>query len=334
MLSKNIYILFPPGYSGTYVSWLLSKSERDSADTTVDDPINPTNDKNLGGAGTSHRHVRIPTHHGLGTHLSWVLYNLPTDFKIYLINSRVTHQDRRMASEEAIFSIMNYDPDPIFVHIHDNNDQDWRAVANINCITKWPVYFRSEQNLEKKFGFDCFDIDNRRTRNLFAQFRKLFFPYNDPIRHQFIVEKLKWMINWYQIRHEYNPHEVNEETYLSLPDRPHNLHEIHLRDIFNNNIFDLLENIIRQGDCGEYDFSYVRNFHHNYVEKQTSLNWIKDIDRFRKTGTLSEYLRTGPMSQALVVEEMLPVLINSKVDWKNLSTEECADAYRHLKGLS
>jgi len=50
-MKKNIYLIYPPGYSGSYVSWCLSKSEAGSKDTTVDDPINPTNNTKYGGAG-------------------------------------------------------------------------------------------------------------------------------------------------------------------------------------------------------------------------------------------------------------------------------------------
>jgi hypothetical protein len=236
-----------------------------------------------------------------------------------------------MGSEEAIYQISNYDPDPVFIHIHDNNDTDWRALANINCIMKWPVYFRSEQTIEQRFGFDCFNIDNLKTRNLFAKFRKLFFPYNPPVRYDFLTKKIQWKRTWFEIRNRYNAHEVNDETYCVPADVPKYVYEITLQDILSSSIFDQLETIVSQSQCGDYNFSYVRDFHQHYINAQSSLAWLDGIQQLRQTGKLTEYLKTNPMAQALTIEEILPVLSLSDTVWQHLSTEACVDLYNSTK---
>jgi hypothetical protein len=45
MLHKNVYLIYPPGYSGSYLSWCLSKSEKDLSTITVDDPLNISDNK-------------------------------------------------------------------------------------------------------------------------------------------------------------------------------------------------------------------------------------------------------------------------------------------------
>lgn len=327
MLNKNIYLLFPPGYSGTYVSWILSKSERHSRDSTVDDPVNKTDNKKYGGSGTSHLHVRVPTHHGLNTHYNWVAYNRPTEPMIYLINARDLGTDRLASSEEAVMRIRNYDPDAVFIHIHDGNDLEWRRITNINCITKWPVFFRSEQMLEKIFGFDCFDIDSQRTRNIFAQHREKIFPFNSPIDQPFLRSRLDWYRRWYEVRNEYNPHEVNETTYVVPTAESPPVFELHFKSIMNHDIFDFLENVVAQTQCGEYDFSHARSLHQQYINAQQSLQWLQSIKLFRDTGEIDEYVKSSSMAKILILEEMLPVLNANNVNWRDMTLEQCISDY-------
>ena len=86
MLDKNIYLIYPPGYSGSYLSWCFSKSEIDLAESTVDDPLNIYNNKKYGGTGTSHLHYRIPTHSTIKEVMYWLILNQPKEKKIFLIN--------------------------------------------------------------------------------------------------------------------------------------------------------------------------------------------------------------------------------------------------------
>ena len=86
MLQKNVYVVYPAGYHGSYVKWAIEVSDLDRRAVTVLDPLNRTSSVSHGGPGTSHGHVRIPTHQGFDAHTSWVIRNRPTDPTVYIIN--------------------------------------------------------------------------------------------------------------------------------------------------------------------------------------------------------------------------------------------------------
>jgi hypothetical protein len=263
------------------------------------------------------------------THLSWVLYNRPEHPLIYLINARDLSGavgNRQGSSEEVIMQVLNYDPDPVFIHIHDGNDIEWRRVANINCIKKWPVFFRSDQKIEKIFKFDCFDIENTHTRNIFAMYRQKIFPYHGFIEKNFLSERLEWYRQWYEIRHAHSPHEVNGSTYIVPGQKKINLYQLHLKDIMGQGLFDVLEQAVTDSECGDFDFQYARGFHDNYVKSQTNLEWFDIIKEFKKQ-SIHEKIFSSTMYQSLLLEEMIPQLEQSKIDWKNLSTQQCVELY-------
>ena len=133
MLNKNIYLIYPPGYSGSYISWCLSKSESTLAADTIDDPINTSTSALYGGSGTSHLHHRIPTHQGIEDHMTWMVLNRPVDKKIFVINTDNNDIDRTLSH------IVYSDRDPVIILIHDGGDWDTRAYGSINGLTKWPI---------------------------------------------------------------------------------------------------------------------------------------------------------------------------------------------------
>ena len=92
MQTKNVYILFPAGYSGTYLSWCLDKSELSSKDIIIDDPINKIKSDKYGGSGTCHQYHRYPTHGSIDHVMSWLILNQPKDKRYYLYSRRAFFQ--------------------------------------------------------------------------------------------------------------------------------------------------------------------------------------------------------------------------------------------------
>ena len=49
MLQKNVYILYPPGYCGSYINWAIHASDKELQKITVKDPLNNKNSAKYGG---------------------------------------------------------------------------------------------------------------------------------------------------------------------------------------------------------------------------------------------------------------------------------------------
>ncbi len=319
MLTKNIYILYPPGYSGSYINWAISKSDVDLATSTVDDPVNLNESIERGGVGTSHLHSRIPTHQNLQHHLIWVLYNKPVDKKIYIINSARQYNDLKR-SEHIITMISKYDPTGVFIHIHDDDNLDNRKYGALNTIIKWPIYFKANQVLERKFKFDSFNCkDSLSARDTFYKNFKEIFPYSSPLDYKLLREKIKWFDDWYHIRNEFNPHEVNNQTYLEPSNQLPLIYQIGLTDIVSNNFTSWLDNFLSTSACCDYNTEYVKQYHTNYINAQPNLKWFDEINEFRKTRIITDYLKSHSLLQAFTLMEMLGQ--DSQLDYQNKPLE-------------
>ena len=306
MLLKNIYLLYPPGSSGTYIHWCIHKSNVDLADSTVDDPVNTHENKTFGGVGTAHLHTRVPTHQSIHQHLCWMTYNQPTEKKVFLINCHYVPNSHSVSRPEyAINSILCSDPDPVIIVISDNHDLDAKKYGALNTITKWPVFFKANQNIEKKFNFDSFNCkDSIEARNTFVNNFYEIFPSLSGLDYNNIGENLVWYKNWYEVRNEYNGHEVNEETYvlpkLSIP----NLYHISLTDIVGDQFLVWFKNFVTSINAGNFDTAYVEDYHSTYVNAQQNLQWFNEIKQFRKTLVLTDYLTSHSLLQAFVIMEI------------------------------
>jgi len=212
MLTKNIYILYPAGYSGSYLNWAIHISDNDLYNTTVKSPINTSTSAQFGGAGTSHKHVRVPTHQGILWHLSWVIYNRPTDKKIYIINEGTP------TVYQSVRIIMQSDPTGVFVIVHNNSDVDVDAYGTINCVTKWPSYGDAKLQLlptdprEEDFSFH---ESSKAYRNFIVKHHSAFFEHMEKPDYNELKNEIQRGVNWYQTRNRLQPHEVNESTYVT-----------------------------------------------------------------------------------------------------------------------
>lgn len=321
MLSKNIYLLYPPGYSGSYISWCLSKSESNLSITTVDSPLNISDSKQYGGSGTAHLHHRIPTHSTIKEIMYWLILNRPTEKKIFLVNGW-----DNVSIINAIHSIMNFDRDPVIIHI-TADDHYTRYIGGLNAITKWPLYFHARE-FNKKYNIDFFNLNNDiETRNKFVEHYEDIFPHSmstslpRPPDDPFNLSVLRDIYsNWFTLRNEYNPHEVNSNNYIPPYEKPKHFYSIDLMNIFDNGIFDILESITTESDFGDFDFNFVKNYHSTYVNAQTNLKFKDEIFKLRTTKILNEYLCSHPVLQALTLKEMIAEV--PYIEWKNKTLQE------------
>lgn len=321
MLSKNIYLLYPPGYSGSYISWCISKSEESLASVTVDNPVNTSSTDKYGGYGTSHLHHRIPTHSNIHQIVAWIILNKPTDKKIYLVNF---HNEGFLGY--TINHIMSFDRDPVFIHISANNE-DTLALANLNAITKWPLYFQVAE-LDTRFDINLYSPDKRELRNKFVKNYDTFFPSSRPFNFDTefdyidnVVEFRRHYQLWFNLRNSNNPHEVNDSFYVKPKDVPDHFYSIDLMEIFKDTFSDRLADIMKSSQSGNFDFSYVKNFHQTYIDTQINLQLLKELKDFRITKEVTSYLTSHPLIEALVIREVLNHLPKD-YNWEQQTLQE------------
>lgn len=342
MLQNNIYIVYPAGYGGSFIRWCLRKSEKDTANLTLDNPINTSPSDTFGGAGTTHLELRKPTHCGIEHIMYWMILNQPKEKLIYLVNAW-----NNMWRSRTFVHLLNMDRDPVIIHITDSN-KDSRELANLNAITKWPLIFELQFH-DKRFGIDFYNLeDTLSVRNILVKYYDTIFSSSTPMtftNHNYSViegEKNPRLFatpefydhlyechnQWYTVRNNKTPHEVNGEEFVTPYKVPKNYYSIDIQDIYNNNFVDKLESITRLSNVGEYNFDYARKFHSSYVEHQSNLQYVAEMQQFRKTKALTPYLTSHPYIKAMVVREMIPSLTN--YDWENKTLEEIVLYYRTL----
>jgi len=301
MLTKNIYILYPAGYSGSYLNWAITVSDKDLEPNTVTNPVNESTSVQFGGQGTSHNHVRIPTHQGLQQHLAWVVYNQPTDKKIYVINDYT--RDRHVYN--SIACIMQSDPTGVFVVIHNNSDVDVDAYGTINCITKWPTFCEAwplalgYDPREKMFSWVESSNDYR---NFIVNNYSSFFLHMEKPDYNILTEEVNKAANWYQTRNKFQPHEVNQSTYVSDFSLGNRIFDISCHDIASDYFPQWLENFMNLSNVSNaYDCKYVTNYHDNYINAQPNLKWFDSIKEWEDTGKLNSYLTSHCGIEAHVI---------------------------------
>lgn len=304
MLTKNIYLLYPAGYSGNYVNWAISVSDLGLRHTTVKNPINDVDQTKYGGSGTSHLHHRIPTHQPIRQHLPWMVYNRPDNKGIYIVNTATYNM------ADTISQILDSDTDPVFIVIHDKNDLDIRAYGQINCITKWPVFLSAQYAAAgHELPCDPFNCDDQEFRNLVAQ-NLVSIDSNIPVDGQQldnVIVNYKKYQNWYQARHSVNPHEVNEKYYIVRENFPlDSLFQFSCQDVVSDKFPETLRQIFVKSQCStDYNIDYFKQFHPNYIAAQKNLQWFESIKNWRNTGALDDFLKGHSVIQGLVIREIL-----------------------------
>ena len=329
MLRKNVYILYPAGYYGTYINWAINISDGDLKNTTVTDPINRENSDQRGGPGTSHLHSKVPTHQGFVKHVAWVMYNRPTECKIYNINQGT---DTPTPVEKFMAVILNADPDSVFINIHNDLDRDITNFGNINGMIKWPTQMairatEGQVSLGQIDPFDC--VNDINFRNLVAVDKKLF-RHQVPVNHTKLRHLLHQDQQWYDLRHRLQPHEINEETYINPATYiDHDAYqsrvfELSCRDVVSASFPAFLSDFLNKSQaCTEFDTTHVAEFHSQFIAAQGNLQWFESIKHWRQTGQVDSFLKSHMGIQGMVIAEMFELCPGMKrMDWHNKNIEE------------
>jgi len=342
MLKRNVYLLYPAGFSGSYVNWAISASDIDQSRITTLNPLNNIDSRQFGGIGTSHGHVRIPTHQTIFQHLTWVLANRPTDYRIYIINVAGDVSNREKGDTEfAASMILRYDPDGVIINIHDNNDSIIKAYGEINCTTKWPTYLSIRFKNSGITGHDPFNCNTLGFRN-FAVKTPTLFHRGHPMDFSVLEALIDKEVSWYKERGRLQPHEVNSITYphlekLATLDVRSKVFELSCYDVVTDYFIDILNHILYNSDISDnYDTSYVKNYHPNYVQAQQNLQWFESFRNWKDTGSIDDYLCSHSIIQAQILKEMFShiddrTLVRELVGWEDKSLDEINNIFQQFK---
>jgi hypothetical protein len=313
-MKKNIYIIYPAGYAGSYIHWMFTKSDPVLGQTTVSNPINVAGSPKFGGPGTSHLHYKIPTHIGIRYLMHWMITHRPTEKQCYSLNASTSNDVNMMVD-----NILCFDPDPVIIHIISSTP-DTRAFGGLLGLTKWPLYW--EFVFPESDGIDVFKIkDNLNLRNKIIANYDAVIPWSNPL--SYIENKIPWTINsnrhtfddyrkfykhWFETRNKANPHEVNADQFLPPVMRPSHYYTIELTDIFKPEFPSQLATINEQ--CGAIPSGIVQmnDIHDEYIRIQPYKNWFTSIEQFRKDWILTEDLLENSVTEALAIREVMHVI--------------------------
>lgn len=303
MLNRNVYILYPAGYHGSYLKWALEVSDPQNLNI-VKDPINIESGDKFGGPGTAHLHTRVPSHHNLEILLYWILRNRPQDNRIYLIN---TMCGRANACYSAA-NLLTWDANGIVIVLHDDDDPDLISYGHINCVIKWPTFLLTfKDRFSWHEGFDAFACaDDRQFRNWIVKNDWFLGSCARPDPEKVQQTADTFIDKWYKVRNQYQPHEVNNQTYPDHLDMTDRFFALPISHILKSTFISDLETIITDGALLDHkDTGPVQEIHDTYVRSQPNLAWFESIKNWRETGRLDPYLCSHSIIQAQIISQIL-----------------------------
>lgn len=331
MLKKNVYLVYPAGFHGSYLKWAIEASDTDLQKTIVPNPVNLSNSKKLGGIGTAHLHFRIPTHQRFRDHQRWMIYNRPADKRVYVINDSTARQ----TFYEDITDLLFEDPDGIVILINDNNDHTIAAYGKINCVTKWPTmldaHLALNKNIKMHSNFDSMNCkDDVDFRNFIVKHPKILMN-SAPADVDRLKHTVKDLSDWYRVRHTSQPHEVNSDYYIETVDVDSRFLQISCQDIVSMEFLSFLNNLLSNYNiCDSFDTHLVEAAHPSFIAAQPNLQWFESYKDWKNSGCLDNFLKSHSVIHALLIREMLD---QSKVAvFTDYDNETWVKFYQHCQG--
>ena len=317
MLQKNVYIIYPAGYHGSYVKWAIEVSDLDRRGSTVLDPLNRSTSSQFGGAGTSHGHVRIPTHQGFNHHCAWVILNRPTTPMVYIINSG-GESDQQLC--DNMVQLLMQDPTGIIITINDGNDSVTQSYGRINCVIKWPTFMPATdactdiKNFMVHENFDPFDCANDRLfRNHMVTDNNALTNNNHnnrmasgPLDFALLDSSVAKYNDWYTVRNRFQPHEVNEKNYVTKIDYQNRIYEFDIKDIPSDKFLSKFQDLLNTSNISDnVNLDVLKQYHSEYISAQSNLQWFESFDHWSQTGNLDTYLLSHSIIQAELLREIM-----------------------------
>lgn len=319
-MQQNIFFLFPPGYSGNYLQWIINASDTTTATDTIKDPLLSD--------GTSHGFIRRPTHSGVFNILNWLVKNKIEKcqtFVIYAYNNTDAWYDH---PAYAAYCFLKSFPDALMVNIYAETD-DYTKIAALNSYTKWITWIYDTAALEPNriLDFDWEGGKNDRVslkdRNWFLDnWRSTFFINDRPFNWEEFNYNVDCFQKWLQVRQDLEHQEMDQQQWNWFDPVPrNNIFDLKLEDIYREDFVDSHDFFawIKSMDGGEFDWNYAKDYHKKYLEAQDNLRFNSEIRNLRANKIISPWLLKNSLSQAFVLEE-IKTHLDHVPDWPHRST--------------
>lgn len=315
--------MYPPGYSGNYLQWIINVSEKDSANRTVQDPLLPD--------GTTHGFVRRPTHLGLMRLLQWMLKNNQSTPQTYIVNAFQHPTSWHMHAAYSAFFMLHAKPNCAVVNIYADTDDEIKYGA-LNAYTKWPTFFDSTVYFGD-YGFDIWAADKPasiKDRNYFYALWKKDFPVNPKDFWGEFDYNTEANRLWYESRNKLQPWEVNETEYTTCDlISKEKILNINLTEILTDKFLeDTFVPWIESQNIGEFDWSHALSYHSTYVAAQINISWFESIKQFRQSQIVDQFLLGNSLTQSFILEE-LGNRLDTLPNWKKQSTEDILQHFNY-----
>lgn len=319
MLKSDIFFLYPAGYCGNYLQWVINKSEEATANKTIDNPLLDDD--------TTHGFVRRPTHTVATDIVSWIIRHNQVTPQTYVVNCWEVPKQRAprgfLYNALAASLFLNSRPNGVCVNIHATNIDEIKYGA-LNTYVKWPTFFAScfYDVSFKIFGADQPMVDLT-DRNIFVNSWRDDFPVNPPFDWKFFADCIETSNKWFRIRNSLQPWEINEEEFVlweTVPDDrvlDVNLHSI-LQEGFLENTF---APWVESKGIGTFDWARAKEFEREYIAAQKNLQWFNSIKRLRDEKVVDQFLMSNALTQCFVLEEIGIDVVKQLDQWETTPTD-------------
>lgn len=286
--------MFPAGYMGTYINWLICRSDLDQSGKITNDPLNKSQTH-------AHNHAKRLTHMNLMRGMIWLIKNKPTEKMIHSW-SAADGDDFMRRGAYAVQAIHRFDDDPVIINLHHNNDEDIYKFGTLNLFTKW----NSSVILAAKHDDDIMNAlqkdEEAATEWLVHNWKKISAG-NGPINEYEVLYTLKMNREVFDLRLVTCLEEIDVNEFNYSCEMPKHCYDICIKDIVEDDFIDKFEEIINNTDSGNYDFSYVRDYHRTYTSAQDNRNLFRCLKEFRETGKVDKWWNSNPMTKAFLRHE-------------------------------
>jgi hypothetical protein len=319
---KNIFFLFPPGYSGTYLQWILNISENSKQHSTTKNPLLPN--------GTSHGFIRRPTHTGSLNILSWIVKNQPGDPQTFAVYANTNTESYIDHPANTAYRFLRSYPDALFINIYAKTPDEMKIGA-LNGYTKWNTWIYDQVAFNPNHNYN-FDWDGGKTnlvslhdRNwLFENWRNMFPSNTTPFNWEEFKYNIDCFKQWFAGRKLREPQETDSQQFNDFAQFPDaQIYDISLGEIYSDDLFESnkLFSWIESQQAGDFDWDYAKQYHKTYIDAQQNLKWVHHISDTRKHKQVSQWLLRNSFCQALLLEEIAEQL-DDLPEWQTHSTEK------------
>jgi len=325
MLNRDLWMIWPTGYYGSYIHWLISKSEVDLSEKTLDSPFFSN--------GSSHAHIKNPPHHTIEFALQCMLRNRYPKGTIYPlgVKSNVTFNSANnnwmKSFDNTVFWILRIDHEPVILNIHNDENLYQTKLAAVNVYNKenWIVDEFNNNNNYNPFV----DKNTLNARNYVTKNWKSLYPYQNK---KVTVDMIKNFRDSYnignKIRHFHEGHEYNLEDNWIYATGKH-IYNISLTDILNKDfIKNILSTIMADANIGNFDWDKTNDVHAEFISRQQPYIQIaNDLYTQARNLVYHKNLDDNILYSGLAIDTLLELHGHLPNNWQELSLQQIVKSY-------